>query len=200
MSVHDAAWCVHGSGSLTSDVTVSANDDLRSFNSWSPVAHRDRGGVVVVSAVVGRQRVRRERIVDRVVPAIEVDVVVIAADVAYWVWTTSEGVVFRHVPAEGGQHGVGVESQVLSGAVVAHAVVEPDAAQVDGHVDFVSSVGVEAVEPHFIVFGVDFFGPDFGDDDVGLNLVGVAAIDHELWLVVEVGHSAADLAIGEKPY
>ena len=113
-----------------------------------------------------------------------------------------KGTVGGHDPREGGQWAGVAETQCGGGAVHAGAclVVEPDAGEVDGHVDFVAGVGVEAVEPYFVELVVHAFGPNLVDEHVGLNLVVVAAVDHQFGLGVEVSHGAVGLAVGEIAY
>lgn len=122
-------------------------------------------------------------------PSVAVDFVVVgvhASEVRVMV-VAGEGVVRRHRPIEvGGLHGA-AESEVLGGAVhaVAYVVEKPDAGEVDWHVDFFAGVGVIAEEPDFVVFAVDWLGPDFIDNHICGQFVFVAAVDHKLCLGIE---------------
>lgn len=69
--------------------------------------------------------------------------------------------------------------------------------QVERHVDFVAGVGIESVDPDFVVGGVDSLHPDIINQHVCLNLVVVAAVNHEFLLRVEIVHSARGLAVSE---
>ena len=111
------------------------------------------------------------------VAVVEVRVVVVA----------HEGVVGRHCPVEVGRGHGAAEAQELCRAVhpVAVGVVEPDAGQVDGHIDLLARVGVVSIKPDFVVLAVHALGPYFVDNDVCGQLVVVAAVYHQLVLCVE---------------
>ena len=110
-----------------------------------------------------------------------------------------EGVVGRHRPVEVGRGHGAAEAQELRRAVhpVAVWVVEPDAGQVDGHIDFFAGVGIIAVQPDFVILAVDALGPHFVDYHVGGQFVLVTAVNHQFVLCVErIGH-AVGLTAGE---
>lgn len=111
-------------------------------------------------------------------PAVAVDVVVVGAHIAGVVRTAYECVVGRYVPHETRVAHGGVEAQVLCGVVHAAGAVEPHALQVERHDDFVAGVGVVAIDPDFVIGRVDAFHPDLVDEDVGLDLIVVAAVEH----------------------
>ena len=170
----------------------------RHLSSWhvGVAVYRDRLGTVahvvwriVVGIVSGV----------RMTPARLVDVIVIGVEESGSVETTLEGAVGRHNPSEGGKRTGVAETQGGGSAVHTGAggVVEPDAAEIDRHIDFVAGVGVETVDPNFVELGVDFFGPDFVDENVGLDFVVIAAVDHKLGLSVEVTDGALGLTEGE---
>lgn len=126
-----------------------------------------------------------------------VDIVVVAACVAWMVCDASVGVVGRYAPHECGHADIDAEAQVLGSVVHATGAVEPYALQVEGHVNLVARVGVVAIDPDFVVRGVYALHPDFVDQDVGLDLVVVTAVNHDFFLRVEVAHGACSLAVGE---
>lgn len=137
-------------------------------------------------------------------PAIAVDMMMVgvAAVEVRVVVVSHEGVVGRHGPVEVGHGHVAAEAEVLSGAVHASAdgIVEPDATQVEGHINFLAGIGIETKQPYFVELAVDGFGPDLVDDDIGGQLVLEAAVDHQLVLSVEsCGHSGG-LLVGEVAY
>ena len=132
-------------------------------------------------------------------PTRTVDVVVVGAYVVRYVHGAGEVVVGGHAPEDGGHFCGATESQILCCAVEAAtiAVVEPDATQVEGHVDFFSSVGIVAENPQLVISAGYTFGPDVRNDDVGLNLVIIATVDHHLVLSVEELHAAVSLRVRE---
>lgn len=69
--------------------------------------------------------------------------------------------------------------------------------QVEWHIDFVTRIGIPAVDPEFIVSRVYALGPDFVDQYIGLDFVVVAAINHQFVLSVEVTHRSVGLAARE---
>ena len=171
-----------------------------------PRRGRGWGGLLAVAHVVGRQR----RLCVRAVamgrrrgrhPAVLVNAEVVAAHVVHVVHTARIGIVGRNVPAEGNLRHAGVEAQVLR-RVVGHAVCaeQPDALQVERHVHLVARVGVEAVEPYLVVGRVDALHPHLVHQHIGLHLVVVAAVYHQLVLLVKVLHSAQRLLVGEIVY
>lgn len=138
------------------------------------------------------------------VPAIAVDVMMVgvAAVEVRVVVVAHKGVVGRHGPVEVGHGHVAAEAQILCCAVHASAdgIVEPDATQVEGHINFLTGIGIETEQPYFVELAVDGFGPDLVDDDIGGQLVLEAAVDHQLVLSVEsCGHSGG-LLVGEVAY
>lgn len=140
-----------------------------------------------------------QRILGRRTPAVTVDVVVVRAAVVSGMGYPHKAAVDRHRPHQCGVGCVNLEMQIPGGIVhcVAPSVKQPDTAEVEGHVNLVAGVGVDAVEPHLIVATVDTLHPDVGDDDIGLQLVSVAAVDDQFVLCVEEMHRTARLAIGE---
>jgi hypothetical protein len=69
--------------------------------------------------------------------------------------------------------------------------------EVERHVDLVAGVGIVAENPELVVGGVHTFHPYFVQQDVGLNLVVVATVDHDFALRVQVVDGAGGLAVGE---
>ena len=130
-------------------------------------------------------------------PAVAVDIIVVTACVAWMVCDASVGVVGRYAPHECGHADIDAEAQVLGCVVHAAGAVEPNAMQVEGHVDFVAGVGIETVDPNLVVGGVDALHPDFVDEYVGGQLVLVATVNHQLVLIVQAGYCACCLAVGE---
>lgn len=120
-------------------------------------------------------------------PTRTVDVVVVGANVVCYVYCTSEAVVGRHGPDDGGYMYVATESEVLCSVVetATISVAQPYASQVERHVELFSRVGVVAENPQLVVFVGDPLGPDVGDDDVSLNLVVIATVNHHFILCVE---------------
>ena len=82
----------------------------------------------------------------------------------------------------------------------AGGVVEPDAGEVDGHVYFFAGIGIITEEPNLVVFAVDRFGPDLVDDDVGCELVLIAAVNHQFGLCIEGVSDAVSLVAREVAY
>ena len=128
-----------------------------------------------------------------------VHIVVIGAHVARTVCDAREVVVCRHRPCyrRRMQRARGAETQVLCRVVHPPGAVEPDALQVYRHVNLFAGVGVPAVDPQLVVSRIHLLGPHLVQQNVGLNLVLVAAVDHQLALAVEVAHRAVGLAARE---
>ena len=120
-------------------------------------------------------------------PTRTVDVVVVGAYIVCYVYGTGEVVVGGHGPDDSGNMCVATESEVLCSVVetATISVAQPYASQVERHVDLFSRVGVVAENPQLVVFAGDPLGPDVGDDDVSLNLVVVATVNHHFILCVE---------------
>ena len=115
------------------------------------------------------------------------------AHIAGGVHPAGVGVVGRDIPAEARRVHGGVEPQVLCGVIHPPGAVEPDALHVERHVNLVAGVGIIAVQPDFVVGRVDALHPYLVDQHIGLNLVIVAAINHQLLLGVEVLYGAMRL-------
>ncbi len=79
------------------------------------------------------------------------------------------------------------------------ATIHPNAVEVDGHEDLFSGVCVEGIDPDLIVGGIELFGPELVDDGIGWDLVGIAAVDHHLVLLVEHGDCTLNLGQVEIP-
>lgn len=117
-------------------------------------------------------------------PTRTVDVVVVGAYIVCYVYGTGEVVVGGHGPDDSGNMCVATESEVLCSVVetATISVAQPYASQVERHVDLFSRVGVVAENPQLVVFVGDPLGPDVGDDDVSLNLVVIATVNHHFIL------------------
>ena len=145
--------------------------------------------VVVVRIVVGRGRH----------PSVAVNVIVVGASEVNWVVRTGVGIVGRNHPHKG-RGGVGVMEPQIGGCAVHMArgvVEEPDGAEVDGHHDFLSGIGIVAVNPDFEELRVDSFGPCFVEEHVGLDFVFIAGINHQLVLRVQIVDRTHGLREGE---
>ena len=130
-------------------------------------------------------------------PAVTVDVVVVTAHVARDVLSACIWVIGWDIPFEARHPDRCVEAQVLRRVVHPAGTVEPDALQVERHVDFVARIGIEAVDPQFVVGRVDSLHPDLVNQHVGFDFVIVPAVDHHLLLCVEVLYCALSLLKGE---
>lgn len=115
---------------------------------------------------------------------------------------TREWVVGRHRPIEVGRGHRGAEAQILCRAIYTAAVVvvEPDACQVDGIVNLLARVGIIAIQPNLVVFAVHRLIPHFIDNHIRSQLVGIAAINHQLRLPVESRGHADSLRSGEEAH
>ena len=91
----------------------------------------------------------------------------------------------------------GTEPEGLGRAVDVSVFNEPDAFEVDGHVDLFAGVGVIAVEPDFIERRGYLLGPHLVEEDVGGQFVCIAAVDHQFVLVVQERHGAQRLIVRE---
>ena len=132
-----------------------------------------------------------------VVPAGTVDVIVVGVVVYHRARRANVVVVRRHHPSEGGTAVGGAEAQV-GGCTIDIAVGEQiDALQVDGHVDFVASIGIVAIQPDFVERSADLLCPHFVDKAVGGQLVLVAAVYHQLVLIVQVSYCSCSLVVSE---
>ena len=145
--------------------------------------------VVVVRIVVGRGRH----------PSVAVNVIVVGASEVNWVVWTGVGIVGRNHPHKGRGGVCVMEAQIGGSAVhMARGVVEePDGAEVDGHHDFLSGIGIVAVNPDFEELRVDSFGPCFVEQHVGLDFVFIAGINHQLVLRVQIVDRTHGLREGE---
>ncbi len=153
-------------------------------------------GVAWVTVVVGMIVIMGVHVI---VPTMAMDVVVVGTHVyMVMVWTIVV-VVGRNVPIEVGGYGVATEAEVVGCAIemTGVLVVEPDALEVDGHIDLFASICVISIEPDLIVLRVDSFGPYFVNEGVGLNFVFIATIDHNLTLCIEIVDCTCCLCVGE---
>lgn len=160
-----------------------------------------RHGIMTMTHIIRRIVIGVVTVI-RMAPTRLMDVIVVGIEESGGVEPTMEGAIGRHHPAPCGSP-VGVAETQHGGSVVhthAGTVVEPDATQVDGHIDFVAGVGIVAVEPNLIELGVDTFGPYLVDEYVGFNLIGIATIDHQLVLRIEVTDGSFGLRIGKITY
>lgn len=154
---------------------------------------RSVGGVVVVYWLIGTTHIVAVVVVGVVVrsgghPTIAVYFVVIGAnEVSRTMWA-SVGVVGRNHPAEGWGRMSVVEPQIGGGTIhTGRCVVEePYGAEVDGHHDLFSCIGIVAVYPYFEELRVYSFCPCFIEQYVGLDFIFIAGIDHQLVLRVQV--------------
>lgn len=167
----------------------------RHFYTWRVGVAMHRDGFRAVTHIVWRIVVRIVTGV-RMMPTWLVDVIVVGVKESGGVETTLERTIGRHDPSESWKRTGIAEAQGGGSAVHtgSRGVVEPYASEIQGHIDFVTSVGVESIEPYFVELGVDFFSPHFVDKDVGFDFVFVTAVDHELGLCVEVTDCALGLA------
>lgn len=151
------------------------------------------GVYVVLAAVMMRVAVRRGH------PAVAVHIVVVGAHIARTVYYTRIRIVCRHRPRYRGlvQRARRAEAQVLRRVVHMSGAVEPDALQVYWHVNLLASVGVPAVNPQLIVCRVHFLGPDLVQQNIGLDFVLIATVNHQFALSVEITHRSVRLAAGE---
>ncbi len=177
---------------LSGSTAVVAHTCMSYYNVRS-LRTRGEGGVVVVYWLVGTAHmvvvvVVRIVVVVRGHPSVEVYIVVVGAMVVCGVMVTGVRMIGRMHPYKGGC-GMGVmESEVGCGAVhMAGGIVEePDGAEVDGHHHLFAGIGVVAVDPDLKELRVYTFGPSFVEYHVGLDLVFIACVDHQLVLRVEV--------------
>ena len=132
-------------------------------------------------------------------PTVAVHVIVVGAHITRAVNHTRVAVVCRHRPCERWpvQRARRAEAQRLCRVVHIACPVEPDALQVYRHVDLLARVCIPAVDPQLVVSRVHLLGPHLVEQDVGLNLVLVAAVYHQLALAVQVAHRAVGLAARE---
>ena len=170
----------------------------RHFYTWRVGVAMHRNGFRAVTHIVWRIVVRIVTGV-RMMPTWLVDVIVVGVKESGGVETTLERTIGRHDPSESWKRTGIAEAQGGGSAVHtgSRGVVEPYASEIQRHIDFVAGVGVETVEPNFVELGVDLFGPHFVDENVGLDFVVIAAVDHKLGLSVEVTDSALGLTEGE---
>lgn len=153
-------------------------------------------GIVWVAMVVGMVVVVRVHVI---VPTMAMDVVVVGAYICMVVVGTVVVVIGGDVPVEVGGYCVATETEIVGCAIqmAGVLVVEPDALQVDGHVDLFACVCVVGIKPDLIVLRVDSFGPYFVYESIGLDFVFVATIDHNLTLSVEIVDCTCCLCVGE---
>ena len=133
-------------------------------------------------------------------PSVLVYLVVIRAGVARGVHHTHKGVVARHRPRKRRPGARVAETQVVGGAVHVVSFVKPHARQVDRHVYLFAGVCVVAEDPQLVVLRVDGLVPHIGEDDVGGELVLIAAIHHQFGLHRECSHHPCSLRQREKAY
>ena len=133
-------------------------------------------------------------------PAVEVDIIVVGADIAGAMQHPRVGVVRRHIPCKCRASHRGVEPQELSRVVYPSGAVEPHTLQVQRHIDLLARVGVVAEHPQLIVGRVDALRPHLVHQDVGLNLVFVATVNHDFVLRIQVPHRARGLTLREVAY
>ena len=191
---------VGGRGGVADVMGLCRSGHFGTVGAGSPAAGgHGSGGVGATHVVVGQWRRRDAGAVGvgRGHPSMAMDVVVVGPCISGTVGEARVGVVGRDAPSDGGDADLDTEAQVLGCVVHAAGAVEPNAMQVEGHVDFVAGVGVETVDPNLVVGGVDALHPDFVDEYVGLNLVIVSAVNHQLVLGVEIVDGACGLAVGE---
>ena len=134
-------------------------------------------------------------------PPVAVHGVVVASDIACRVVTAGIGVVGRDVPGKLGCTNRGMEAQVLRCIVDSAACPEePHTLQVERHIHLVAGVGVETVEPHLVERRVHPLHPHLVDQDIGLYLIVIAAVDHQFVLLVEETDGAQRLRVVEVTY
>jgi hypothetical protein len=154
----------------------------------------DRSGVAGMTVVVGV--VVEVRIV-AIVPARAVDVIVVGVVVYHRTRRAHIVVIRRHGPSEGWTAVGGPEAQI-GGRTIDIAIGEQvDALQVDGHVNLVTGVGIVAIQPDFVERGADLLGPHLVDKAVGGQFVLIAAVDHQLVLIVQVSHCPRGLVVSK---
>lgn len=158
--------------------------------------------VVIEHRIVGVTMVVRMVVVigvHVVVPAMAMDIVVVAANKVVVVVRTAVVMIGRDMPIEVGSYSMAAEAQVVGCAIeVAGAlIVEPYTLEVERHIDLFAGIGVVSIEPDLVVLGVDLLGPDLVDESVGLDFVFVATVDHNLTLSVEIFDSSQSLPMGE---
>lgn len=119
-------------------------------------------------------------------PAVPVDIVMVGTRIANAVCYAGIRVVGRYVPDQRGGAYINPKAQVLSSIVHASCTVEPYTLQVQGHIDFVAGIGIVAIDPEFIVGGVHSFHPNFVEEDVGLNLIVISAVNHDFALRIQI--------------
>jgi len=124
-------------------------------------------------------------------------VVVVGATVSMPVYHAGVGAIGRDVPGQRMSAHIDPEPQVLGCVVHVSCAVQPDAFQIEWHIDFVAGVGIVAVDPELVVGGVDSLHPYLVDKHVGRQLILVAEVNHHLVLSVEVTDRSGGLAVGE---
>lgn len=165
--------------------------------SRSPSSGRHRSRSVAVAAVVGRQVVRIVLVPNRVHPAVAVHMIVVSASHAVRVHSALKSVIHRHVPSKSRRLVVAAEAEVSSSAIVMIAAVEPDATQVDRHVNLVARVSIPSIKPNLIELRVHLLGPNLAHQAVSLNLVAISAVDEQLSDMVQALHSALSLSVSK---
>ena len=132
-------------------------------------------------------------------PTVAVHVIVVGAHVTRAVHHARVWVVCRYCPhhRRAVQCARRAETQRLCRVVHVACPVEPDALQVYRHVNLLARVCIPAVDPQLVVCRVHLLGPHLVQQNVGLNLVLVAAVYHQLALAVQVAHRAVGLAARE---
>lgn len=124
-------------------------------------------------------------------------VVVVTTHISRTVYHARIRMVRRDIPREMRCPYRRAETQVLCRIVHASRSVQPYALQVQWHVYLVAGICIVAENPQLVVGRVDPFCPDLIHEHVSLNLILVAAVDHQLVLAVQVVHRAVGLAARE---
>ena len=132
-------------------------------------------------------------------PSVTVDVIVVRAHISVAVYRPREGVVGWNIPRESRPAHRRMEAQILSGVVHPRVTVQPHALQVEWHIDFIARIGVVAEDPDLVVRRVHSLLPHLVHQHVRLDLVIVAAINHDLALCVQVTHRPRGLRMREIP-
>ena len=126
-----------------------------------------------------------------------VDVIVVGSRVARVVRPADIRIVWWNIPGQRRHVDRGVEPQILRCVVHPSCTIEPDAVEVDGHIDFVASVGVVSIDPYLVIGGVDALHPHLVQQYIRFYFVIVAAVNHYLLLCVQVGDCTLSLRPSE---
>lgn len=130
-------------------------------------------------------------------PSVAVHVVVVGAAIRGMVRHTGKGVVVRHMPGYAGTAHADAKTQILCCVIHLRTAEEPHTLQVQGHIDLIACIGIVAIEPYLVVGGVYPLHPHVAYQHIGLNLIVIATVDHQLALPVQVVYCARGLAVGE---